>query len=109
MLLDLDRKIVKLDTIWNRNLFSKILREQREKNKLSRKFVSDYLGKNKKQIIRYEDENETQLPYLTDIIKLCVLYQIQPNELLCFDYIDLEEHPEPGVIYRWEINTIKIE
>ena len=101
MLPDNDRKIIKLDSFWDRRLFSKLLREMREKTGLTREYVADYLGKDKQQIRRYEDEKEKQLPPLPELIKLCVLYQIEPNELLFFHWRDCEKNPEPGIVYRW--------
>ncbi len=84
--------------------FPKILRKLREQKKLTRKQFGLAIGKEDYQVQRYEAlKGQKALPSIETFMRMCLILQIDPSELLGLEWVNAEQAPEPGIIYKWTI------
>jgi transcriptional regulator with XRE-family HTH domain len=78
-------KQLKVSGKFNPTKFAKLLKSKREEFGYSMSTVAMMIGKNKQQIQRYESSDNYPLknfPPLDIFVELCIIYNINPNELL---------------------------
>lgn len=88
------------------------LKNRRIQLGMSRPELAEKIGKSAQQIRRYENDistEEPQLPNLHTLSLLCNALQISPNELMGVEILSLKENPEPNVIYKWNMDEIRVE
>lgn len=95
---------------FKQNEYFLALRKAREKLGLSRQQLGDKLGKTGQQITRYEGEGgeKPQFPPIPVFVMLCQILQISPNKVLQFEEVNIEDSPEPSVIYDWQLKKDRI-
>lgn len=111
MLPDIKSKtIYRIINDWDRKKFSKLIKEKRIKIGMSRNKLAELLDKGIMQISRYENSKleDNHLPNVTDLVRLCDILQLEPNELLSFRKVNCWDDPEPGFIYDYIIKDNKI-
>jgi transcriptional regulator with XRE-family HTH domain len=104
--LNLTEKIYRLKVSWDADYFADMLTKYRKMRNLSLDQLAVLLGKNKQQVFRYERKNgdyDKQLPPLEVFSELCYIMQIDPKVFLHMEWVNVDDFPEDGIIYRYNI------
>ena len=99
-----DMEPFRIKSNFSKDNFSKCVRHYREKYKMSREELGILLGRDKQQIMRYEiGGKDLQMPPLDIFAKLCVILQVEPNEMLNVEKVNIIDEPEEGFVYEWSM------
>lgn len=104
MNLNVNKKVYRLVSKFNVQEFKIKLKQYREKKGLRKRDFGRILDRSLQQIIQYENvNNKGHFPRLDAFATICEILQADPKDLLCMKWIDVDNDPEPMVVYRYQL------